>query len=79
MSTSEKISFANTNIPSIEISAVMNFPEGFDKTKSYPATVVTHPGGGVKEQTAGTYARALADAKNGGFVTIVYDASYQSR
>ena len=74
MTTSNKISFANSNIPSIDISAVINFPEGFDSSKSYSAVVVTHPGGGVKEQTAGTYAKALASK---GFVTIAYDASYQ--
>ncbi|OOY21070.1 hypothetical protein BMI86_00315 [Thioclava sp. DLFJ5-1] len=69
-----KISFANSNNPDIEMSAILNLPEGFDETRKYPAIVVTHPGGGVKEQTAGTYAAELARA---GFVTIAYDASYQ--
>ncbi|WP_313231544.1 alpha/beta hydrolase [Sphingobium yanoikuyae] len=69
-----KISFANSNNPSIAMSAVINLPEGFDETRRYPAIVVSHPGGGVKEQTAGTYARKLAER---GFVTIAFDRSYQ--
>jgi dienelactone hydrolase len=39
-----------------------------------PALIVVHPGGGVKEQTAGTYAEKLCDA---GFTTIVCDAAFQ--
>ncbi|QDH17189.1 alpha/beta hydrolase [Swingsia samuiensis] len=68
------ISFINTNNPAITLSAIMNFPEGFDETKKWPVIVVSHPGGGVKEQTAGTYAQKLAKE---GFVTIAFDRSYQ--
>jgi fermentation-respiration switch protein FrsA (DUF1100 family) len=70
----KKVNFLSKNGQNITIAAVLNFPEGFDKNKKYAAIVVSHPGGGVKEQTAGTYAKRLAEK---GFVTIAYDASYQ--
>jgi uncharacterized protein len=70
----KKVNFLSRNGQNITISAVINFPTGFDQSSKYPAVVVAHPGGGVKEQTAGLYARKLAEA---GFVTIAFDASYQ--
>ena len=48
-------------------------PPGFDETKRYAAFPVTHPFGGVKEQTSGLYARHLAEQ---GFITLAYDASH---
>ncbi|MBT1617449.1 alpha/beta hydrolase, partial [Klebsiella pneumoniae] len=50
-----KVSVTNSNNPTISLSAVIYFPPKFDETRQYPAIVVSHPGGGVKEQTAGTY------------------------
>lgn len=70
----QKVYFKNKNGQDITIAAIINFPENFDKDHKYPAIVVTHPGGGVKEQTAGLYAEKMAKQ---GFVTIVSDASYQ--
>lgn len=72
--TTQKVNFKNSNNASITMAAVIFLPKGFSESNQYPAIVVTHPGGGVKEQTASTYATKFAEA---GFVAIAYDASYQ--
>lgn len=70
----KKVSFFNYNGQGITMVANLYFPPEFDETKTYPTIIVTHPAGGVKEQTSGLYAQHLAKA---GFVTIAFDASYQ--
>ncbi|MFC1407022.1 MULTISPECIES: alpha/beta hydrolase [Streptacidiphilus] len=49
-------------------------PDGFEQGTRYPAIVITHPFGAVKEQVSTTYAKLLSAQ---GFVTLVFDASYQ--
>lgn len=60
----------------IEIAANVYTPAGYDakSDKKYPAIVVAHPNGGVKEQVAGLFAQRLAEA---GYITVAADASYQ--
>ncbi len=58
----------------LEISANVYTPAGYKPDGRYPAIVVAHPNGGVKEQAAGLYAQRLAEK---GYVTIVADAAWQ--
>jgi len=58
----------------ISIAANVYTPANYDESKKYPAIVIAHPNGGVKEQTAGLYAQHLAEA---GYITITADAAYQ--
>jgi len=66
----KKISFQNS---SVSMAANLYFPPDYDSAKKYPAIVVSHPWGGVKEQTSGLYAQQLAKR---GFITLAYDASH---
>lgn len=67
----KSITFKNNNIT---MAGHLYLPEGVDENKKYPAVAIVHPGGGVKEQTAGLYAQQLA---SNGFVALAFDASYQ--
>ena len=44
----------------LDIAANVYTPANYDASKKYPAIVVAHPNGGVKEQVAGLYAQRLA-------------------
>ena len=58
----------------IAMAGNLYLPEAFNEASRYPAILSIHPGGGVKEQTAGLYAERLAGQ---GFVTLAFDASHQ--
>jgi fermentation-respiration switch protein FrsA (DUF1100 family) len=59
---------------SLDIVANVYTPANYDPSQKYPAIVVAHPNGGVKEQVAGLYAQHLAEQ---GYITIAADAAYQ--
>jgi fermentation-respiration switch protein FrsA (DUF1100 family) len=58
----------------LEIAANIYTPANYDPSKKYPAVVVAHPNGGVKEQVAGLYAQRMAES---GYIAISADAAYQ--
>lgn len=58
----------------IQIAANVYTPAHYNAAKKYPAVVIAHPNGGVKEQVAGLYAQRLAEQ---GYITITADAAYQ--
>lgn len=58
----------------LKIAANVYTPANYDKGKSYPALVVAHPNGGVKEQVAGLYSQRMAE---NGYICLAFDAAYQ--
>jgi fermentation-respiration switch protein FrsA (DUF1100 family) len=58
----------------LDIAANVCTPANYDPQQTYPAIVVAHPNGGVKEQVSGLYAQRLAEQ---GYITITADAAYQ--
>lgn len=62
------------NQTGIEVVANIYTPANYNPANKYPAIVVAHPNGGVKEQVAGLYAQNLAEQ---GYITIAFDAAYQ--
>lgn len=76
MSTRLSIQPTNVTFPNhfTSMAGHLFAPPNMEKTTKYPALVVAHPFGGVKEQTAGIYAGRMAEK---GYVTLAYDASHQ--
>ena len=71
---SKKVTFRNADM-AWDMSALILFPQGFDKSKRYPTMISVHPFGSCKEQTSSAiYGKALAQA---GYVVIAFDASFQ--
>lgn len=58
----------------LKIKANVYTPPSFNLEQKFPAIVVAHPNGGVKEQVAGLYAQNLAEL---GYITLAFDAAYQ--
>lgn len=67
---SHKVTFNNSGV---RMAGNLYLPANYDSGRKYPAIVVAHPWGGVKEQTSGLYAQKLASK---GFITLAYDASH---
>lgn len=58
----------------LRISANVYTPADYSPTQLYPALVVAHPNGGVKEQVAGLYSQRMAEQ---GYICLAFDAAYQ--
>ena len=70
MSSTIEVTFDSAGIP---LAGILHLPDT-PASEPRPALVIGHPGSGVKEQTAGLYARLLAEQ---GFVALAFDAAYQ--
>lgn len=64
----------NYFIDTLKIAANLYLPANFSPEQKYPAIIIAHPNGGVKEQVAGLFAQRLAEL---GFITLAFDAAYQ--
>jgi fermentation-respiration switch protein FrsA (DUF1100 family) len=66
----EKVSFPNRFY---NVVGNLHFPPNYDVNKKYPAIIVGHPFGGVKEQTSGLHAQRMAEQ---GYITLAFDATH---
>lgn len=69
--TQQKVTFKNQY--QMEVTGNLFMPKDRDKNAKYPAIVVGHPMGAVKEQSSNLYAQKLAEQ---GFVTLAIDLSF---
>lgn len=69
--TSRQISF--NNIYGMEVVGTLFTPKQIDSYKKYPALIVGHPFGAVRQQSANLYATKMAEA---GFITLTFDQSF---
>lgn len=67
----EKVSFPNQY--KMKVTGNLFVPKGMKAEDKYPAIIVGHPMGAVKEQSANLYATKMAER---GFVTLSIDLSY---
>ena len=67
----EKVTFPN--LYQMEMAGDLFLPKDLDRSKKYPAIIVGHPMGAVKEQSAVLYAQKLAEQ---GFVTLAVDLAF---
>lgn len=69
--TVEKVIFPNQY--TMKIAGNLYLPDTMDKNTKYPAIIVSHPMGAVKEQSANLYAIKMAEQ---GFVTLSVDLAF---
>lgn len=57
----------------INVVGNLHVPNGLDRNAKYPAIIVSHPMGAVKEQSANLYAEKMAEQ---GFITVAIDLPF---
>ncbi len=67
----EKVSFSNQY--KMKVAGNLFLPKNMKEGDKYPAIIVGHPMGAVKEQSANLYATKMAER---GFVTLSIDLSF---
>ena len=73
---SDKLDLVQVSFPNLykmDMTGDLFLPKNLDKNKKYPAIIVGHPMGAVKEQSADLYAQKMAER---GFVTLAIDLAF---